>query len=149
MKAFKTFLIVYLFVIILIGGSSVQAGFVTDPIVPCGNKTQSACNLCHLWELASNIINFISFNLAIPIATLLFVVAGILFLTSGGNEQRTGLAKSIFTNVVIGLLIIFCSWLLIDTLLKTLANPDTDSGTKIKYSWNHFPTCSDDVDKGP
>jgi len=149
MKVFKVFFIIYLVAIALIGANSVNAGIHTGPIVPCGSKGQSDCTLCHLWELASNIINFISFNLAIPIATLLFIVAGILFLTSGGNEQRVGLAKSIFTNVVIGLLIIFCSWLLIDTLLKTLANPDTTSGTKIKYSWNHFPRCSDDVDKGP
>jgi len=136
MKVFKIFLIIYLVAIVFIGSSSVQAGFVTDPIVPCGTKASpSSCTLCHLWHLASNIINFISFNLAIPIATLLFVVAGILFLTSGGNEQRVGLAKSIFTSVVIGLLIIFCSWLLIDTLLKTIA-----SGT-FSGAWNVFPVC--------
>ena len=141
MKIFKILFIIYLFIVILIGSSSVNAGFVTDPIVPCGGSGQSSCTLCYLWKLASNIINFISFNLAIPIATLLFVVAGVIFLTSSGNEQRVSLAKSIFTNVVIGLLIVFCSWLLIDTLMKTLVNPDSDTGTVI-WAWNHFPSCS-------
>lgn len=143
MKAFKIFFIVYLVVIIFVGANSVYAGIHTGPIVPCGSSGQSSCTLCHIWNLASNIINFISFNLAIPIATLLFVVAGVIFLTSAGNEQRVGLAKSIFTSTVIGLLIIFCSWLLIDTLLKTIANPDTTSGSRLIYSWNHFPICSD------
>jgi len=142
MKFFKIFFIICLFAIMLIGSSSVQAGIHTGPIVPCGTKASpDSCTLCHLWNLASNIINFLSFNFAIPIATLLFVVAGIIFLTSGGNDQRVGLAKSIFTNVAIGILIIFCSWLLVDTLMKTLVNPDSSSGTII-WAWNHFPSCS-------
>ncbi|MFH0805413.1 MAG: hypothetical protein V1901_00795 [Patescibacteria group bacterium] len=141
MKAFKIFFIIYLVIIIFVGANSVYAGIHTGPIVPCGGSGQSSCTLCHIWNLASNIINFISFNLAIPIATLLFIVAGIIFLTSAGNEQKVGLAKSIFTSTVIGLLIIFCSWLLIDTLMKTLVNPDSSSGTII-WAWNHFPSCS-------
>jgi len=135
MKIFKIIFITYLLTVILIGSNSVNAGFVTGQIVPCGSEGQSSCTLCHLWNLASNVINFISFNLAIPIATLLFVVAGIIFLTSAGSEQKIGLAKSIFVNTVIGLLIIFCSWLLIDTLLKTIA-----TGT-INGAWNSFPVC--------
>ena len=112
------------------------AGIHTGPIVPCGGSGQADCTLCHLWNLGSNIINFISFNLAIPFATILFVVAGILFLVSGGNEQKISLAKSIFTNVIIGLVIIFTSWLLIDTLFKTIAD-----GTVIG-AWNVFPPCN-------
>jgi len=135
MKIFKIIFITYLLTVILIGSNSVNAGFVTGQIVPCGSEGQSSCTLCHLWNLASNVINFISFNLAIPIATLLFVVAGIIFLTSAGSEQKIGLAKSIFVNTVIGLLIIFCSWLLIDTLLKTIATG------AINGAWNQFPVC--------
>ena len=115
----------------LLGANLVTAGFVTDPIVPCTDD----CTLCDLWHLASNIINFLSFNLAIPLATLLFVAAGIMFLISGGNQEKVALARSIFTNTVIGLVIIFTSWLLIDTLLKTIAI-GTFSG-----AWNVFPTC--------
>ena len=112
------------------------AGIHTGPIVPCGGTGQSECNLCHLWNLGSNIINFISFNLAIPAAALLFVVAGVFFLTSGGNQDRVDRARTIFTNTVIGLTIIFCSWLLIDTLLKTIAVGSFVGG------WNDFPTCN-------
>ncbi len=131
MKVLKIFFIIYLIVIVFIGSNFVDAGIHTGPIVPCKDD----CTLCHLWHLASNIINFISFNLAIPIATLLFITAGIIFLTSGGSEQKVGLARSIFINTVIGLLIIFCSWLLIDTLLKTIATGE------ISGAWNQFPTC--------
>lgn len=136
----KKVLIILFILISLFAANMVYAGFVTDPIVPCGGETQPDCTLCHLWNLASNIINFITFNLSIPLATLLFVAAGVIFLTSGGSEEKAGLAKSIFTNTVIGLVIIFCSWLLIDTLVKSLANPGTQPGVIIWF-WNQFPSC--------
>ncbi len=131
MKNLQKILISSLLLFGLFGANLVTAGFVTDPIVPCTDN----CTLCDLWHLASNVINFISFNLAIPLATLLFVAAGVIFLISGGSEEKVGLARSIFTNTVIGLVIIFCSWMLIDTLLKTIAT-GTFSG-----AWNMFPVC--------
>ena len=136
MKTFQKILIIFLFLIGFFTANLAYAGIHTGPIVPCGGSDQADCTLCHLWNLGSNIINFISFNLAIPFATILFVVAGILFLVSGGNEQKISLAKSIFTNVIIGLVIIFASWLLIDTLFKTIVDGS------VVGAWNTFPTCN-------
>ena len=140
MKTPQKILISSLLLFGLFGANLVTAAFVTDPIVPCGREGQPDCTLCHLWRLASNIINFLSFNLAIPMAVLLFVAAGVIFLISSGSEEKVALARNIFTNTVIGLVIIFCSWLLIDTLVKSLANPGTQPGIII-WSWNQFPSC--------
>ena len=133
----KKVLIIFSILISLFAANIVYAGFVTEPIVPCGRETQPDCTLCHLWHLASNIINFISFNLAIPLATILFIAAGVIFLTSGGNQEKVALARSIFTNTVIGLVIIFTSWLLVDTLIKSIAS-DLEG---IIGAWNEFPSC--------
>ena len=135
----KKVLIIFSILISLFAANIVYAGFVTDPIVPCTGD--DACKLCDLWHLASNIINFISFNLAIPLATLLFVVAGIMFLISGGNQEKVALARSIFTNTVIGLVIIFCSWMLIDTLIKSIGGSGMTEEAIIIYFWNEFPAC--------
>lgn len=135
MKFFQKTFLIWLILTGISGANLVSAGFHQGPIVPCGGGGQPDCDLCHLWELGSNIINFISFNLALPIAALLFVGAGVMLLISGGNEQRVGLAKSIFTSTVIGLVIIFTSWLLVDTLFKTLAIG------KFSGAWNQFPGC--------
>ncbi|OIO51621.1 MAG: hypothetical protein AUJ11_01700 [Parcubacteria group bacterium CG1_02_44_65] len=106
------------------------------PIVPCGTKSSGRdCTLCDLWQLASNIITFISFNLAIPLGVFLFVVAGAIFLVSGGSPKMIEWAKTIFTNTVVGLIIIYISWLFIDTLLKTIAQ-----GSFVG-AWNQFPVC--------
>ncbi len=136
MKTFQKIISIFLFLVVLFIALPVYAGIHTGPIVPCGGTGQPDCTLCHLWNLGSNIINFISFNLAIPFATILFITAGVIFLVSGGNEQKVVLAKSIFTNVVIGLLIIFTSWLLIDTLFKTIADGN------VIGAWNSFPSCN-------
>lgn len=132
MKTLQKILIGSLLLCGLFGTNLVTAAFVTDPIVPCTDD----CTLCDLWHLASNIINFLSFNLAIPMAVLLFVAAGVIFLTSGGSQEKVSLAKTIYTNTIIGLVIIFTSWLLIDTLLKTLVDTSV-----VTWSWNVFPTC--------
>ncbi len=127
MKIFQRILFFTLFL-----SGLVRANLALAALVPC---TGTDCTLCHLWQMGSNIINFITFNLAIPAAILLFVAAGILFIVSGGSEDKVTKAKTIFTNTVIGLLIIFCSWLLIDTLFNTIAT-GAFSG-----AWNNFPTC--------
>ena len=135
--------IIILGFLLLIGLTTVNlvyAGFV-ETIVPCGREGTPDCNLCHLWHLASNIINFLTFNLAIPAAVLLFVAAGVIFLISGGSQERVSLAKSIFTNTIIGLVIIFCSWMLIDTLVKTIANPGFTEAGEVVWFWNEFPGC--------
>ena len=134
MKTPQKILISFLLLFGLFGANIATAGFIADPIVPCTDD----CTLYDLWRLASNIINFLSFNLAIPLTILLFVAAGIIFLISGGSEEKVALARSIFTNTVIGLVIIFTSWLLIDTLVKSLATLETGAG-QIIWAWNYFP----------
>jgi len=135
----KKHLRVLIIIIFLIGLAGINSAWAA-PIVPCGTSTTPDCKLCHLWLLASNVINFISFTLAIPIAILLFVSAGVLFLISSGNENRIALAKSIFTNTIIGIVIIFLAWLIVDTLLKSITGSGGEAN-QIIWAWNSFPTC--------
>jgi len=136
MTNFQKKLLSLLILLGIFSGNLALAVGLKGPIVPCGTVASGRdCTLCDLWKLASNIINFISFNLAIPLGAFLFVVAGAIFLVSGGNETRVGLAKTIFTNTVVGLIIIYLSWLFIDTFLKTIAK-----GTFVG-AWNSFPVC--------
>ena len=128
MNSFQKILISSLLLIGLMGANLVYA-----QLVPCTGD--DACTLCDLWQMGSNIINFITFDLSIPVAMLLFITAGVIFLISGGNQQRIDLARSIFTNTVIGLVIVFCSWLLVDTLFQTIAQGSFSA------AWNDFPTC--------
>ncbi|OGZ37641.1 MAG: hypothetical protein A3J64_00065 [Candidatus Portnoybacteria bacterium RIFCSPHIGHO2_12_FULL_38_9] len=120
------------------------------PLVPCGREGAPDCNLCHFWQLGSNIINFITLELAVPAAILLFIWAGIMFLFSAGSEERIKTARNIFTNTIIGVVIVFVSWLAIDTFIKRTVGkltetgqyetPATEAGRAI-WAWNAFPAC--------
>ncbi len=109
-------------------------------LVPCGGPEEPACQICHLWQLFSNVINFMIFKLALPVGVLMIVVAGLMYLISSGEEKRIQLAKSIIFNVLIGVVLIMSAWLIVDTLVKTLADKSTEAGQVI-WAWNEFPDC--------
>jgi len=48
---------------------------------------------------------------------VLFAWAGWEALTAAGDTEKYGHAKSIFSNVVIGLVIILAAWLVVDTIM--------------------------------
>ncbi len=53
-----------------------------------------------------------------PIMILGIVVGGFLYVTSGGDDERTGLAKKIITNSVIGIVIIYGAFALVSTVIS-------------------------------
>src|SRR5204863_5542147 len=87
---------------------------VNGPIVPCGIGPNSPpCELCHFPVLVKNIIDYMTYYIAFPLAMIMFVVAGYFFLTSGGNPGKVTQARSAFTTTLIGLGIVLLSWLFI------------------------------------
>ena len=97
----------------------------TGELIPCGTKANPApCNGSEGWnnlmKLINNVINFIFVRLAIPIAAIMFAYAGFELLTSGGDVAKMTKAKSVFTNVAIGLIFVAASWLIVNTILTTL-----------------------------
>lgn len=109
------------FFLILPAISFAQAGL-SNPIVPCAGAEASnglpACTVCHLAQLAQNLLNSGVF-LAIFISAILFAYAGWLYLTNEAIHQQER-ARGLFKDVVIGLVIILGAWLFVDTIMKTL-----------------------------
>jgi hypothetical protein len=91
---------------------------VTGRLVPCDGLD---CNFNKFMELINTVISFILFNLAVPLAAIMFAYAGVKLLFSGGekSDARTK-AKEIFTNTVIGLALAAGAWLIIRTILFVL-----------------------------
>jgi len=79
-----------------------------------------ACDFDYFMALINNLIDYIVKYLATPIFAILFVYAGVLYITSGGNSKSTDKAKKILINSLIGYLIILASWLIINTILTSL-----------------------------
>jgi len=123
-KLFPLFAIAFLALALLPFGTN-AAG-----LIPCG-EPGNPCGLCHIFVLGGNIINF--FLLPPPlgagivpiVATVLIVIGGFLLMTAGGDPTRLGKAKSVLTAVVVGLIIIYASGLLLNTLFIAIGgNPD-------------------------
>ena len=122
MNKTKKFLIFLSIFLILITPALSFAWKLGDPIVPCDNSTSATtCDFTQLMNLVNNIIDFILYGMAIPIAAIMFAYAGFKLVTAGGeiSSARTK-AKSIFLNTVIGLVLAAGAWLIIKTILTTL-----------------------------
>lgn len=89
-----------------------------ESLVPCDGAN---CDFKAFLDLINNVIKFILFKMAVPIAAIMFFYAGFLLITAGGEAAgaRTK-AKSIFTNAFIGLVLALAAWLIIRTILLIL-----------------------------
>jgi hypothetical protein len=90
----------------------------TDPNT--GGHYVVSCDWDAFMTLINNVINFLLFTLATPLAALAICYAGFLLLTGGGNEHKRTQAKHIIINVIVGYLIGLAAWIVVKTILVTL-----------------------------
>lgn len=109
------------------------------PLVPCGTEEHpEKCGLCHLFKLIQNIIDLF-LTLIIFIAPLMIVIGGIVILTAGGVPERVATGKRIITYVVIGIVISFTAWILINTSMITLVGEGAGEGEQeFPWPWNEI-----------
>ena len=93
-------------------------------LVPCGKPDQTGkivqCNFQGFMQLIDNIMKFILFSLAVPIAAIMFAYAGFKLVTSGGSAEAKTRAKTIFSHAVFGIVIAAGAWLIVKTILDIL-----------------------------
>lgn len=90
-------------------------------LIPCSGG--SSCDFVALIELIKNVINFMMFKLALPLAAISFAVAGIMMLTAGGSTDKIKQAKDIFWYVFVGIVIALSAWLIVNAITSVLLKP--------------------------
>jgi len=110
-----------------------------------GTEDEIRCQFCHFFVMLNELINFILKQLVFPIAVLMLVIGGVMFIFAyfGGAEVLPGggaggpkmlnQAKKLISSVVIGLIIIFSAWLIIGLFLQLIGLADWT--TNIFQSW--------------
>lgn len=88
--------------------------YVFADLVPCNGAD---CDFNDFIDLINNVINFLMFKFAVPLAAVSFAVAGVMILTAGGNTGQVEKAKEIFWNVLIGLIVALAAWLVVNAIL--------------------------------
>ncbi len=85
-------------------------------IVPCGgvnaNSQNQACTICHLIEGIHNIVKFIM-GLIVVTATVVIVVAGVMYIVSAGNPAMITMAKTAMKNALIGVIVVLTAFMMI------------------------------------
>lgn len=83
-------------------------------------------------DLAKTLLNYILGFLGL-IAVVFVIYAGFLYVTSAGNEDNAGKAKTIITYAIVGIIIILASAAIVNFALRATSapttSPTTSSGT--------------------
>lgn len=70
-------------------------------------------------QLFNNIINVVLGMVGI-LSVVMITYGGVTYLTSGGSEEKIRDAKAIITYSVIGLILVLCSWMIVNLVIKGL-----------------------------
>jgi hypothetical protein len=91
-------------------------------LVSCGYETH--CTFADVITMSQGVIEFILSRLILPIAAIMLVYAGFLYLS--GKQSNIEKAHSVFPKVILGLIIILVSWLIVRAILYALGIDVTD-----------------------
>lgn len=91
-------------------------------LVPCAG---TECSACHFAQMGNTILQWL-IGILFVVFAVVAAIGGFGLVTSGGNPEAKNEAKSKLVNALIGLIIVFAAWLLVDTIMRGLLNSGTD-----------------------
>lgn len=95
-------------------------------LVPECDGVDTACTFGAFFRFVQDIIKFLIFYLSIPIAVLLIIYSGWLYLTTGIVDNKKK-AKDILWAVLIGFAIMLSAYLIIQFILDFFLNPELNN----------------------
>ncbi|MEN9389958.1 MAG: hypothetical protein RLZZ283_58, partial [Candidatus Parcubacteria bacterium] len=101
------------------------------PIVPECTTWGGICQACDVITLIDNVLKFMVAFTSV-IATLMFLYAGILYVTAAAKPANIDSAKKIFTSVLFGFVIVLVAWLAIDIVLRVFTGQNLNVLTQIE-----------------
>ncbi|MBI5254492.1 hypothetical protein HY932_01790 [Candidatus Falkowbacteria bacterium] len=119
---FKKILLVFIISGVFFGIFSSAAMAAFPSLVPEICRGDAAFKECGLSQVQLVIVTVAQMILGVSgsIALLMFVIGGIMYLTSGGNPSKVQKGTKMITGAAIGLLVIFSAGVIIKFLLGTL-----------------------------
>ena len=82
--------------------------------------------------MLDGILDFVLFKIVLPVASLLSVIGGMMFLFYTEDPEKAKKGKSILTSVVIGVVVIFAAWLIINSFFMAIGVAEW---TGLKEGW--------------
>jgi len=108
-------------------------------LVPCGTEG-NPCTLCHFYILTQNIIDFLMWYIAPALAILIIAWGGFNILIAGGDPGRKQAGRKAITAAIVGLLIVFGAWVVINEFLLFFSGQGSGTATIFSNPWTDV-TC--------
>lgn len=105
-------------------------------LIPCGKNLNDPatnwnecdeCGLCSLILMGELVINFL-LKMAAIAAVLAIIVSGLIYIFAAGKEKTVSDAKSMLKYTLLGFVVIFTSWMIVDSILTTFGYIDPVEG---------------------
>lgn len=113
----KKFLFIFFILVLVFPSFSFAADY---GLIPCDGNAGDPCSFEDVILLVDNVIDFLIFTFAIPIATIIILYAGWILLTKGASPDAIKKAKGMLWNVLIGLAIALAAWIIVEFTLEAL-----------------------------
>jgi len=91
-------------------------------LVPCSG-TDCTFN-CFVKMFHDVLYNFILLKVVIPLVVIMIVWGGFMLMFSAGDPNKAQTGKKIITSAIVGAVIVFCGWLIINLLFSVLVKPN-------------------------
>ncbi len=75
------------------------------------------CNTCDILKVIGNVFRF-AFEIVGIVAVAVITLGGFTYVRSGGSEETIAAAKKIITAAVLGTVVVFAAWVIINTILN-------------------------------
>jgi hypothetical protein len=111
---------------------AMAAGIIPPQIVPADCKDSLTCGWPQVIELMNNVVSFLLFGLAAPLAVLSFAYAGFLYITAAGDTGKISKAHDIFRKVLLGMIFAFGAWVLVKAILTGLLGSNQNFNQLVK-----------------
>lgn len=92
------------------------------------------CQLCHVFIMISNMINYLFTKIIPPVTVLMLVIGGIMFYFGGGKPELLNRAKSLLKSVGIGLVLAYGAFMFVGLFLTILGATDMEP---VKNVWSN------------
>ena len=116
---------------------------------PATHPEVQPCNLCHFFVLAQNVIySFIT--IIVAIGTIMIGVGGFIILTSGGVPEKASHGKRVITYTIVGFLVAFMAWMMINETMLLLVGTKTGVGKqKLPWPWDKVECPKMKIERKP
>lgn len=90
------------------------------PIDAVTGDYSNPCGFDSLMAMINKLIDFVTLQLATPLFAVIFIFAGVLYLSAGAKPDNKTKAKKIIFNSLKGFGLVLASWVIVKTILLTL-----------------------------